>query len=85
MSSYDDTNRVTIWINENEEGSRKPKFEVNFNFRGEDFRLALFPSVTRTGKKLLSGTIEQGKGGAPQTVSSGQKLVVPMGDDGVPF
>lgn len=80
---YDDTNRVTIWLNETEEGSRKPKFEINFNFRGEDFRLALFPSVTKTGKVLLSGTIEEGKGGAPQ--GTAKKFVVPMGDDGVPF
>lgn len=80
---YDDTNRVIVWLNENEEGSRRPKIEINGNFKGENFRLALFANVTRTGKVYLSGTIEEPTDEAPP--SSQKKFVVPKNDDGVPF
>lgn len=66
-NGYDDTNRVVVWINDLAEGERKPKFEVNFNLEGQDYRVALFMNVSRSGKKYLSGDVEKvaPKGAAP--------------------
>jgi len=55
---YDETNRCTLWMQEDKKNPKAPDFSGTVNVNGTDFRLSLWKKKTNSGKKILSGSVQ---------------------------
>ena len=56
--SYDNTNRIAIFKNENAK-ENQPQYRGTVNVNGKDFEVSLWVKETQHGKKYFSGQIQE--------------------------
>jgi len=65
MAEFDNTNRGSLFIQENKQTEKSPDFSGNLNVEGKEYRLSAWKKTSKTGKKFLSVSISE-----PQTTGS---------------
>jgi uncharacterized protein (DUF736 family) len=67
MAEFDNTNRGSLFIQENKQTEKSPDFSGNLNVEGKEYRLSAWKKTSKTGKKFLSVSISepQNKEAAP--------------------
>jgi uncharacterized protein (DUF736 family) len=76
MAEYDNTNRGSLFIQENKQTEKSPDFSGNLNVEGKEYRLSAWKRTSKTGKKFLSVSISE-----PQSQGPNQSKPAAKDDD----
>ncbi len=58
MAEFDNTNRITLWMEEDKKNVKGPDFKGTVNVDGTEYWVSVWKRKTNSGKKMLSGSIE---------------------------
>lgn len=78
MSNYDNTNRFVLFINDNSDNPKAPKYKGTVNINGTDYKIAGWVKQAQSGVEYISGSVE-----LPDTFTPSAKAAT--ANDDIPF
>lgn len=72
MADYDNTNRGTLFVEEDKKNERGPDYTGTLNVEGKEWRIAGWRKETKSGRRIISLNVSepQSKGGGSSSKPS---------------